>query len=243
MNEKDDRICELIKEAKQKDEARLKINLMHMEGGVIFIDWKAAYIDASVKIGKGCVIEPGVILQGDTTIGGNCIIGFNTRIVDSIVGDEVKIQSSVILESKVGDRSRIGPFAYIRPNSTIGKDVKVGDFVEIKNSTLGDGSKASHLTYIGDSDLGDNVNLGCGVVFVNYDGVNKYRTVVRDGAFIGCNTNLISPVTVGKGAFVAAGTNVTSDVPSGALCIGRVRCKNIEGWAEKHRLIKKLRQK
>lgn len=239
MNENDERIRELIKEAERKDEARLRINLMHMKGGVIFMDWKAAYIDASVRIGEGCVIEPGVILQGETQIGINCVIGFNTRIADSIIGDGVTIQSSVILESKIGDRSKIGPFAYLRPNSKIGKDVKVGDFVEVKNSTIGDGSKASHLTYIGDSDLGDNVNLGCGVIFVNYDGVNKYRTVVKDDAFIGCNANLISPVTVGEGAFVAAGTNVTSDVPSGALCIGRVRCKNIKGWAEKHRLFKK----
>jgi len=228
-----------LKAEQEKEAARLATNLKHIQAGVFFVDYKAAYIDEDVVIGEGTVIEPGVMLQGKTVIGRDCVIGHNTRIKDSTIGDAVDIQSSEIRESSVGDRSKIGPFAYLRPGSKIGKDAKVGDFVEVKNSTLGDGSKASHLTYIGDSDIGDGVNLGCGVVFVNYDGTNKYRSVVKDGAFIGCNTNLVSPVTVGESAYVAAGTTITKDVPDGALCIGRVKESCIEGWVEKSGLLKK----
>ncbi|MDD2215162.1 MAG: UDP-N-acetylglucosamine diphosphorylase [Eubacteriales bacterium] len=238
MNDNKSKIENLIKVAQEKEEARLIINMKHMENGVTFIDWKAAYIDETVVIGSGTVIEPGVILQGKAIIGQDCIIGHNTRIVDSIIGNKVDIQSSVILESQVGSRSKVGPFAYIRPNSRIGEDAKVGDFVEVKNSAIGNGSKASHLTYIGDSQVGDGVNLGCGVIFVNYDGTKKSRSIVKDGAFIGCNTNIISPVTVGEGAYVAAGTTVTEDVPSEALCIGRVKNRHIEGWVKKRGLLK-----
>lgn len=229
----------LLLAEQEKEQARLRINQKHMEAGVIFIDWKSAYIDESVIIGSGTTIEPGVILTGKTMIGRDCIIGHNTKISDSTIADEVNIQTSVILDSRVGSRTKIGPFAYLRPNSQIGEDAKVGDFVEVKNSSLGNGAKASHLTYIGDSDVGEGVNLGCGVVFVNYDGTNKHRSVVEEGAFIGCNTNLISPVTVGKGAYVAAGTTVTKDVPPGALCIGREKDKSIVGWVEKRGLFKK----
>jgi bifunctional UDP-N-acetylglucosamine pyrophosphorylase/glucosamine-1-phosphate N-acetyltransferase len=238
MNENKSKIENLIKVAQEKEKARLITNTKHMENGVTFIDWKAAYIDETVVIGSGTVIEPGVILQGKTIIGQDCIIGHNTRIVDSTIGNQVDIQSSVILESQVGNRSKVGPFAYLRPDSLIGEDAKVGDFVEVKNSIIGNGSKASHLTYIGDSQVGDGVNLGCGVIFVNYDGTKKSRSIVKDGAFIGCNTNLISPVTVGEGAYVAAGTTVTDDVPPKALCIGRVKNRNIEGWVKKRGLLK-----
>lgn len=232
-------IEKLLKAEQEKEKARLEINLKHIAAGVTFVDWKNAYIDESVKIGSGTDIGPGVILKGNTVIGSNCIIGQNCRIEDSTIADEANVQASVILQSEVGSRSKIGPFAYLRPNSRIGEDAKVGDFVEVKNSTLAKGAKASHLTYIGDSDVGEGVNLGCGVVFVNYDGTNKHRSVVEDGAFIGCNTNLVSPVTVGKGAYVAAGTTVTKDVPPGALCIGRERDKCIEDWVEKRGLLKK----
>ena len=230
---------EIIKIAEEKEAARLAINLKHMQAGVLFVDYKAAYIDESVVIGSGTVIEPGVILQGTTVIGTDCMIGHNSKIKDSTIENEVEIQSSEIKESKIGSRSKIGPFAYLRPGSTIGEDAKVGDFVEVKNSTLGNGSKASHLTYIGDSDIGAGVNLGCGVVFVNYDGTNKHRSIVKDGAFIGCNTNLISPVVVGESAYVAAGTTITKNVPDGSLCIGRAKDTCIEGWAEKSGLLKK----
>ena len=145
----------------------------------------------------------------------------------------------MILESRVGSDTTVGPFAYLRPNSNVGSGCKVGDFVEIKNSTLGDGAKASHLTYIGDSDVGERVNLGCGVVFVNYDGSRKYRSVVEDGAFIGCNSNLVSPVHIGKNAYVAAGSTITKDVPEGALYVARARGKSLEGWVEKRGILKK----
>ena len=210
-----------------------------MEEGVIFIDLKMAYIDEGVRIGRGTTIYPCAVIEGDVTIGENCVIGQNTRIKDSVIGDNTTIQSSVILESRVGSDTTVGPFAYLRPNSNVGSGCKVGDFVEIKNSTLGDGAKASHLTYIGDSDVGERVNLGCGVVFVNYDGSRKYRSVVEDGAFIGCNSNLVSPVHIGKNAYVAAGSTITKDVPEGALYVARARGKSLEGWVEKRGILKK----
>ena len=210
-----------------------------MEEGVIFTDLKMAYIDEGVRIGRGTTIYPCAVIEGDVTIGENCVIGQNTRIKDSVIGDNTTIQSSVILESRVGSDTTVGPFAYLRPNSNVGSGCKVGDFVEIKNSTLGDGAKASHLTYIGDSDVGERVNLGCGVVFVNYDGSRKYRSVVEDGAFIGCNSNLVSPVHIGKNAYVAAGSTITKDVPEGALYVARARGKSLEGWVEKRGILKK----
>lgn len=224
-------------EYKKLEEKRLAINVAHLEAGVNFVDIRAAYIDESVKIGHGTTIYPGVTLEGDTVIGENCLIGQNTGISDSVIGDETTVQFSVITESKVGKKTKIGPFAYLRPNSRIGDGCKVGDFVEIKNATFGDGAKASHLSYIGDSDVGKDVNIGCGVVFVNYDGKNKHRSTVEDNAFIGCNVNLVSPVTVGKNAYVAAGSTVTEDVPAGALAIARERQKNIAGWTKKRGLL------
>ena len=224
-------------EYKNIEDKRIAINISHMEAGVNFIDIRAAYIDENVKIGKGTTIYPGVTLEGDTVIGENCVIGQNTKISDSTIGDEASIQFSVITSSKVGKKTKVGPFAYLRPNSNIGEGCKVGDFVEIKNSTFGDGSKASHLSYIGDSDVGKHVNIGCGVVFVNYDGKNKHRSTVEDDAFIGCNANLVSPVNVGNGAYIAAGSTVTQDVPAGALCVARERQKNIEGWTKKRGLL------
>ena len=228
-----------LEEYKEKEAKRVAINIAHLENGVEFIDIYAAYIDESVKIGKGTVIYPCAVLEGNTVIGENCLIGQNTRIKDSVIGDGTDIQSSVILESKVGAKTHVGPFAYVRPGSTIGDECKVGDFVEVKNSNFGNGSKASHLSYIGDSDVGENVNIGCGVVFVNYDGTNKHRSTVKDGAFVGCNSNLVSPVTVGEKAYIAAGTTVTKDVPPGALAVAREKQKNIEGWVEKRGLLNK----
>jgi N-acetylglucosamine-1-phosphate uridyltransferase (contains nucleotidyltransferase and I-patch acetyltransferase domains) len=226
-------------EYQEQEQKRYEINLKHLSNGVKFIDLKAAYIDDTVMIGKGTWIYPGVILEGSTVIGENCIIGQNTRAVNSTIGNETEVQSSVILDSKVGNNTKIGPFAYLRPNSVIGDHAKIGDFVEVKNSVVGNGSKASHLTYVGDSDIGENVNLGCGVVFVNYDGKNKHRSVVKDGCFVGCNVNLVSPVVVEEGAYVAAGTTVTRDVPKGALCVGRAKERNIEGWVAKRGLLNK----
>ena len=191
------------------------------------------YIDDSVKIGEGTFIGPFCVIKGNTVIGKNCIIDQNSRIEDSIIGDNVHIMSSYIIGSEVGDETEVGPFAYMRPGSKVGKRCKVGDFVEIKNSIIGDDTKASHLTYIGDADLGSGVNLGCGVVFVNYDGSKKYRTVVEDNAFIGCNSNLISPVRIGEMSYVAAGSTVTSDVEPGALYIARPEPTVKPDWVTK----------
>lgn len=227
----------------ENKESNKKRIIEYMEAGVTFLDIDTVFIDDGVEIGEGTVIEPCVQIRGKTEIGANCLIGQNSRVENSILSDNVNILSSVVLESKIGSGTNVGPFAYLRPNSVVGRNCKIGDFVEVKNSTLGDGTKASHLTYIGDSDLGNDINLGCGVVFVNYDGTNKYRSTIEDGAFIGCNTNLVSPVNVGKGAYIAAGTTVTKDVPEDALCVGRARQKVIEGWAEERGLYRKNKDK
>lgn len=232
-------IEEQIARYESEEAERWGRNIAFATKGVVFADIKQAYIDETVRIGAGTYIGPCVTLKGNTTIGENCHIGQNSRLEDATIADEVVIESSVVLESSVGERTKVGPFAYLRPGSTIGRDCKVGDFVEIKNSSLGDGSKAAHLTYVGDSDVGKGVNLGCGVVFVNYDGKDKHRSVVKDGAFIGCNVNLISPVTVEENAYIAAGATVTGDVPAGALHVARPNGKNIEGWVERRGLLKK----
>lgn len=226
-------------EYKEKEEKRIARCISFLEKGVDFADIHTAYIDEDVEIGAGTFIGPCVSLEGRTVIGENCKIMQNTRICDSVIKNHVEVQSSVIAESTVGAGTKVGPFAYLRPESVIGENCKVGDFVEVKNSSLGDGSKASHLTYIGDSDVGRDVNIGCGVVFVNYDGTKKHRSVIGDGVFIGCNTNLVSPVRVDDGAYIAAGSTLTEDVPEDALAVARARQRNIEGWAAKKGLYNK----
>lgn len=229
-----------LKELEALEKERLKRNLAYTEAGVTFIDPRTAYIDEGVKIGKGTVIYPNVVMEGSVRIGEDCIIGQGCHIVDSAIGNGTSVRHSVVVESKIGKNTKVGPFAYLRPGSTIGDDCKVGDFVEVKNSSMGDGAKASHLTYIGDSDVGKNVNLGCGVVFVNYDGSQKYRSVVDDDAFIGCNSNLISPIHIGEGAYIAAGSTITEDVPGGALYVARSRGKTFRDWVEKRGILKKI---
>ena len=221
------------------EKERIERNIGYANQGVIFMDIRRAYIEEGTRIGEGTFIYPDVILEGNVSIGKDCRIGPSTRIKDSNIGDRTEVQNSVVLESSIGNDTKVGPFAYIRPDSNIGNKCKVGDFVEVKNSSMGDGTKASHLTYIGDSDVGRDVNLGCGVVFVNYDGTNKHRSVVEDGAFIGCNTNLVSPVTVEKGAYIAAGSTVTRKVPADSLLIARAREEIKEGWASRSGLLKK----
>lgn len=191
--------------------------------GITMVDPKSTYIEKGVKIERDVMILPNCIIEGNTVIGEDAMIGPNTRIKNCIIGNGVKIDSSVCTESSIGEYTTVGPFAYLRPGNVIGKHAKIGDFVEMKNSTFGDGSKASHLTYIGDGDVGKNCNFGCGSVFVNYDGEKKFRTVIGDGCFVGCNANLISPVTIGDGAYVAAATTITQDVAANKLAIGRVR--------------------
>lgn len=214
---------------------RRRINTFHMENGVTLVDPQSTYIGADVVIGQDTVIYPNNLLEGKTVLGKRVTLYPNSRIVDSQIADDVTVTSSVILESAVGKKTSVGPFAYIRPQSVIGEEVKVGDFVEIKKSTIGNGTKISHLTYIGDAEVGEHVNFGCGTVVVNYDGKNKFKTVVEDHAFIGCNTNLIAPVTVHEGAFTAAGSTVTEDVPAGSLGIARAKQVNKEGWVQKRK--------
>ena len=206
--------------------------------GVTFIDPDSTYIEEAVEIGMDTILYPGTSLKGNTCIGKSCLIGQNSRIEGSLLGDSVEIQSSVIIDSRVGDHSTVGPFAYLRPGSQIGQHVKIGDFVEVKNASIGNYSKASHLSYIGDAEVGSHVNIGCGVVFVNYDGNKKYRSIILSGAFIGSNSNIVAPVTISENAYVAAGTTVTRDVPRGALCLGRVKEKHIEGWVARKKLLK-----
>ena len=200
------------------------------KGGVIFVDEKSAYIEENVKIGKGTTIEPNVYLKGETKIGESCFIGFGSELTDAVISDNVTIKHSVIIKSEVKSGTTVGPFAYIRPDCVVGENVRIGDFVEIKNSNIGDGTKLSHLTYVGDADVGKNINFGCGTVVVNYDGKKKHRTVIEDNAFIGCNTNLVSPVKVGKHAYTAAGSTITDDVPEDSLAIARARQVVKEDW-------------
>ncbi|WP_417203969.1 bifunctional UDP-N-acetylglucosamine diphosphorylase/glucosamine-1-phosphate N-acetyltransferase GlmU [Acetoanaerobium sticklandii] len=212
---------------------RLDVNKMHMANGVTLIDTNSTYIDKNVKIGRDTIIYPNCHIKGNSVIGEDCIIRENTTIEDSHIEDHVTIKSSTILSSKVGARTKIGPYAYLRPKSVLGEDVKIGDFVEVKNAEIGNGSKASHLSYIGDAVVGKNVNIGCGVVFVNYDGKNKFKSIVEDNAFIGSNSNLVAPVTVKEGGYIATGSTVTVDVPEGALCVARAREVIKEGWRTK----------
>lgn len=212
---------------------RLDVNKMHMANGVTLIDTNSTYIDKNVRIGRDTIIYPNCHIKGNSVIGEDCIIRENTTIEDSHIEDHVTIKSSTILSSKVGARTTIGPYAYLRPKSVLGEDVKIGDFVEVKNAEIGNGSKASHLSYIGDAVVGKNVNIGCGVVFVNYDGKNKFKSIVEDNAFIGSNSNLVAPVTVKEGGYIATGSTVTVDVPEGALCVARAREVIKEGWRTK----------
>ena len=214
---------------------RDRIVRAHIRAGVRVMDPAAVYIDPRVAIGRGTVLLPGTILRGETRIGSGCTIGPNAMVRDCVIGDETEVNASQVNESTIGCRTHVGPFAYVRPGCTIGDDIKVGDFVEVKNSTLGDGTKISHLTYVGDSDVGRHVNFGCGTVTTNYDGVKKYRCTIGDNAFIGCNTNLVAPVTVGDGSYIAAGATITKDVPADALAVARARQENKEGWAKRRR--------
>lgn len=212
-----------------------RINKTHMINGVTIVDTESTYIGPDVVIGRDTVIEPGCMLEGNTTIGEDCRIGYNSKIKNTTIKDNVDIEISVITDSFIDESTHVGPFAYIRPNSHIGKNIKVGDFVEIKNANIGDGTKISHLTYIGDADVGENVNFGCGTVVVNYDGEKKHRTTIGDHAFIGCNTNLVSPVVIEDNAYTAAGSTITKTVPKDSLGIARAKQENKEGWVSKKR--------
>lgn len=206
-----------------------------MDEGVTIVDPATTFIDEDVQIGMDTVIEPFTFLRGKTTIGSDCVIGPNCDIQDSLIKDGVRINRAVMIEAEVGENSIIGPFAYLRPGSKLHSNVKVGDFVEIKKSVIGEGSKVPHLSYVGDAEVGKKVNIGCGTITCNYDGKNKHRTVIKDGAFIGSNTNLVAPVQVGSGAMTGAGSTITKNVPDDDLALARGKQINLAGWAAKKR--------
>lgn len=211
----------------------------HLINGVTFLNTENVYIEKDVLIGNDTIIYPGSYISGKTVIGSDCEIGPDAKIYNCTVNDGAKVFSSTIDTSIVGKNTSVGPYAYLRPNSNIGENVKIGDFVEIKNANIGNNSKVSHLSYIGDGDIGDNVNVGCGVIFVNYNGVSKSRSTIESNAFIGCNSNIVSPVVIGEGAYIAAGSTITDNVPAKSLAVARSRQVNKEGWVEKSGLFKK----
>ncbi|MBF0517914.1 MAG: bifunctional N-acetylglucosamine-1-phosphate uridyltransferase/glucosamine-1-phosphate acetyltransferase, partial [Nitrospirae bacterium] len=213
---------------------KLRINRHWMNEGVTLMDENTTLIAPSVTaIGRDTVIYPNVILEGTTVIGQACTIYPNVRIINSTLEHDVVVKDSTLIEDSTIDAgAAVGPFAHLRPGAAVGKKAKVGNFVEIKKSTLGVNTKASHLSYIGDATVGDNVNIGAGTITCNYDGVNKFKTVIEDGVFIGSDSQLVAPVTIGKGAFVGAGSTITQNVPEGALSISRVRQRTIVDWVK-----------
>lgn len=217
------------------------LNFYLYADGVEIWDFSDCYVGPFAEVAPGAVLMPGTILKGQTKIAAGAVIGPNSLLENAAVGEGSTVNASQVYDSTIGKNTKVGPFAYVRPNCTVGDDIKVGDFVELKNSTIGDGTKISHLTYVGDTDLGKRINLGCGTVTVNYDGKNKYRCTVEDDCFIGCNTNMIAPVTIGEGSYVAAGSTITDNVPAGSLAIARERQTNKPGWAEKRRKDGKLK--
>ena len=212
-----------------------RMNEYHMRNGVTMRNPESVYIEDGVEIGNDTEICQNVTIKSGTKIGSDCVIGSGSMLDRAVIHDGVDVLSSVILESEVDEGTHVGPFAYIRPNCHVGKEVKVGDFVELKNSNIDDGTKISHLTYIGDSDVGKRVNFGCGTVTCNYDGKKKYRTTIGDDCFVGCNTNFVSPINVGDGVYIAAGSTITEDIPENSLSIARARQVNKEGWKDKRK--------
>ncbi len=202
-----------------------------MTSGVTIEDPATAYIDAGVTIGADTILHPGISLEGRTTIGTGCEIHSGVRIVDSQIGDRVTILNHcVITNARIADDASVGPFAHLRIGADIRAKAKVGNFVELKKTVLGAGSKSMHLAYLGDATVGENVNIGAGTITCNYDGVNKYQTVIEDGAFVGSDSQLVAPVTIGTGAYVGSGSTIRESVPAGALAVSAGKQRNIEGW-------------
>lgn len=209
---------------------RLEIISRHSENGINIPCYDGVIIDDTVRIGHSTTILPNTILMGNVSIGTGCTIGPGAYIQDSTIGDNTHLNNTHVYSSQVGSNVTAGPYAHIRPGCVIADSVHIGNFVEIKNSQIDKGSKLPHLLYVGDSDVGKDVNFGCGCVTVNYNGRIKSRTTVKDGAFIGCNTNLVAPVIIGENAFTAAGSTITEDVPDNALAVARSRQHNKEDW-------------
>ncbi len=223
------------------EKVKMQIIYKHIKNGVIFASIDGVIISPFARIGIGTEIHGTTEIRGNTEIGANCIIGPCSVITNGKIGNDCVVNATVITDAELENNVQIGPFSQVRPNSKLCSGVKIGDFVEIKNSVIGTDTHASHLTYIGDSDVGSRVNFGCGVITSNYDGKNKYRTKVGNDVFVGCNTNLVSPVVLGDGSYVAAGSTITQDVPEGALGIARSYQSNKEEWATKRRAEGKLK--
>lgn len=213
---------------------RQRINEKHMRAGVTLIDPETTYIDADVKIGVDTIVEPGVILRGKTIIGDDCVIGAHSDICDSVVHDRVSITSSTLEDAEMQDESNIGPYSHLRPAAKIGKKVHIGNFVEVKRAEIGEETKVGHLTYVGDATLGKDINVGCGCVFVNYDGKNKHHTVVGDHSFIGSASNMIAPLNIADHAYIAAGSTITNDVSAHDMAIARGRQVNKKGYYDRY---------
>jgi bifunctional UDP-N-acetylglucosamine pyrophosphorylase/glucosamine-1-phosphate N-acetyltransferase len=202
---------------------------------VTLVDPATTWLGADVEIGPDTVIHPNVSLEGRTRVGAGCEIQSGARLVNATVADNVLIQNyCVIRDSRIESGAILGPFSHIRPDSIVDTNAHVGNFVELKKTHLGPGAKANHLAYLGDATIGARVNIGAGVITCNYDGVNKHRTTIEDGVFVGSDSQLVAPVTLGKGAYIGAGSSITEDVPAGALAIARSRQTNKEGWVEAH---------
>jgi bifunctional UDP-N-acetylglucosamine pyrophosphorylase / glucosamine-1-phosphate N-acetyltransferase len=220
----------------QLADAAARLRRRHLEGlmraGVSIVDPDHTYVDVGVDVGEDSILLPGTILEGGTRIGAACTIGPSSHLTDCVVGDRAVVHSTRGEGARIGDGVVVGPFAHLRPGTVLGEDVRVGAFVQLKNSTVGAGAKVPHLAYVGDADVGAGANLACGTVTVNFDGRDKHRTTIEDGAFVGCGSMLVAPVTIGEGAYVAAGSTVTEDVPAGALAIARARQVVKEGRAE-----------
>ncbi|MGP1366741.1 MAG: bifunctional UDP-N-acetylglucosamine diphosphorylase/glucosamine-1-phosphate N-acetyltransferase GlmU [Schwartzia sp. (in: firmicutes)] len=212
---------------------RRRKNLALMENGVTLMDPETTFIDAEVSVGKDTVIYPFTWIEGASSVGEGCVLGPSSRFSDTKIGHEVTAQFVYAHECEIGDGAMVGPYVHLRPQTKLAAQVRVGNFVEVKNSSIGEGSKLPHLQYIGDCDMGSGVNMGCGTITVNYDGKEKHRTTIGNGAFVGCNSNLVAPVTVAEGAYVAAGSTITKDVPPNQLAVARARQKNIPHWPDK----------
>src|SRR5699024_8900719 len=219
--------------ARASEILRSRTNERLLKQGVTIIDPKNTYNDESVKIGMDTIIYPNTVINGNSVIGENEIMSENCEIGNSLIGDNTEIKHSVLTDATVGSSTTVGPFAQLRPGAKLGEAVKVGNFVEVKKSELKDGAKVSHLSYIGDAEIGERANIGCGAITVNYDGINKFKTTVGQDAFIGCNTNLVAPVSVGDRSVTAAGSTVTDDVPNDSLAIARNRQTTKEEYYKK----------
>jgi bifunctional UDP-N-acetylglucosamine pyrophosphorylase/glucosamine-1-phosphate N-acetyltransferase len=211
-----------------------------MVAGVSVIDPANTYVDDTVTVGPDTVLQPGVILEGRTTVGAECVVSTGCHVSDTTLGDRVLLKPYCVLsESTVEEGAQLGPFCHLRPASHVGAKAKIGNFVELKKSRIGRGSKVPHLSYVGDTQMGDGVNIGAGTITCNYDGVAKHETVIGDGVFVGTNSSLVAPLTIGEGAYVAAGSVITKNVPPGALAVARGRQETREGWVARKQKTKK----